>query len=1087
MWGGIKHFKDHSNFFREWSANKPLEQLRKSLFTEPRPWYLGSQIHQFNHLIDDNAGSRLMRWCASVYSLEPHPQRKADAYHYSQELFSLMIARHRPADHTFAQYLSLCEAGGDVSSAYQWIRYMVDHRSAFNASSTRSSSGEEEDVNSAPSGGAADAAYQLWHYVWLLRVVMNSPNDDVVDEMVAAVKEVYETFFCAGDELLSTGGQTTQLVEEMVDASADGMVGFGKIIVRHMVCETYNDQVLQWELFSLMTRLRPRMQDRELKAWCTMAAASMENAGPYPRTAVLEALKLNDWVFPVLDAGERIPQSPSIRNPLLVDSLLGDAFVEKIQSASFAHSVHEVGFWIQAYLEDIAAEHQKLGPTGSNKKHYYAHRPTATNPIPIWRDYVNVSHQAFRKKLVESQGVSAELYHYLIVALCQSSPRLALATKKKMVEQGMQVLDLTRAVLIAACRESVEEQKTLLVEQQKDFAYRNQLDADHDASKIVETFWKFEHHEFFHLRNGVARMRDFYCLLMEELGVTDVQRLIAAVADVPMQEEEVVVLDEDAREAVYSSLRKRRGAEAVGNALDVITEHCPLLDLALVNAIPHFGDYTLAANDEIATSVEELSMRLLGAPTDNGSQGGPVRHAVYLLDSSFIEASEQFFTVASSGKPDGHSILVIPWFCLRQISETAEGNVKHCMDADVIKWKQKERSLAIQRLQQVAMLLSQQHKQGSNSGTRIVLLHFSECMLAQSLSKSFLPSLSPETSDNDLMCCLSLMISTMMASVPSTVVQVMLCTDDPALLSTVRNEEDSGTRDAQRVFDNISVVTTPKGEQYERNGEEGGLSLGSAAVKMVSDIASAFEPKLVSTAQRKGEDRPPVEVRADVSKKSLSACADVDVTCEGVSAEPAADDLFGVMSDGHLETQLNSVEVSSPTHSSNTLQPADGAPTWLSMLDGLDGSGEVSKGPEENPVREEGGEAPHGERSPTTFVDVAEGEQEEPSGESPMYSEFGVRSPDEQMAFEMRRRAGRGHDETSKRRRTTLQREYAENRGYTKKGRLQLARQLSNAVGRRVPFNFRYKVFEANVNDPRNARLRRSYDDAASLKRSRQQ
>ncbi|CUE71497.1 Hypothetical protein, putative, partial [Bodo saltans] len=824
MWGGIKHARDYSHHFREWSSSKPLENLRKALFREPRPWYLGFQIDKFNHAIDERTSEKLMRWCTSIVSLESNSTRRKEAYHNSHELFALMMNRKKLSDATLAQFFSLCEVGGDVTSAYQWIRLMVDQRRE--QASLSSDSHVEVPSSQQP--------YQLWHYVWLLRIVMRSPNDDVVGEMVQAVREVYETIFSPPSEI---GVEGEDLGGE--ETSSD------RSVVEHMVCDNFDEALLQRELFALARKLAPRIQDAELRSWCFRAESSLmisDEVAAATSTEVRSAMKLQHWVFPQLDAqiapheenaeiskkteNKAFYQSPpTIENPYLIDSLLSPQFLEKLMSASTSFDVKGVGFWIQAFLEDIAAEKAKISSADQHTKKRQ-HTPTSTNPIPVWRDYRNPSHHEFRKMIIEDQGVPAELYHYLIVALSQTSPRMAVLTKSKMSARGMRTLDLTRAVLIAACKDSFDDQKALLLEQQTDFAKRVQLDIDFETPKVVEVYWKFEYHEFLHLRNGVKKMQDFYVLLMDALNVPDVQRLIAATSDTLIHEEELVAVDEEARDAVYCTLRKRRGAVEVEDALDIITEHCPMLDLALINSFPHFKEYTLADNDEIATTVDELSRRLFSSSSQPRD--------VYLMDSSFIETSERFFT--ASNQTGRERAIVIPWFCLKHLVETVDGVGEQCMDAEMGKIQKHERNVAIQRLQQISTMLLQQRAPGY-VGPKFIVLHFSECLLAQSISRADFPSLSPETSDDDLMSSILLLLSTISTRTSVSTGEVLLCSDDPQLVEQVTNEETSTIASCLR---QVTVLSTPPVE--EADGME--TQSSAQAVNMVNSVACDFVPNL---------------------------------------------------------------------------------------------------------------------------------------------------------------------------------------------------------------------------------------------------
>jgi hypothetical protein len=69
--------------------------------------------------------------------------------------------------------------------------------------------------------------------------------------------------------------------------------------------------------------------------------------------------------------------------------------------------------------------------------------------------------------------------------------------------------------------------------------------------------------------------------------------------------------------------------------------------------------------------------------------------------------------------------------------------------------------------------------------------------------------------------------------------------------------------------------------------------------------------------------------------------------------------------------------------------------------------------------------------------------------------------------------------------RTPLFIERRGNRGLTRKKRVGLARHLSNIVGARVPFNFRYNIYEANVLDPRNKGLVETFHKEMARKASR--
>ncbi|CCW60719.1 unnamed protein product [Phytomonas sp. EM1] len=109
-----------------------------------------------------------------------------------------------------------------------------------------------------------------------------------------------------------------------------------------------------------------------------------------------------------------------------------------------------------------------------------------------------------------------------------------------------------------------------------------------------------------------------------------------------------------------------------------------------------------------------------------------------------------------------------------------------------------------------------------------------------------------------------------------------------------------------------------------------------------------------------------------------------------------------------------------------------------------------------------------------------------------IFGQFDVMDPDARALQEEEAKARRsrltaegGAHQTGKRRRRRLEleKEALNSRGASNKEKYHLARQLSNQSGGRVPFNFRYRVVEANILDPRNAPLRKSYEEALQKKR----
>lgn len=1029
MWGGVKHKRDYSAIFQEWVPTKSIEKLRKSLFAEPRPWWIGWSLHQRQLWLDDKTCASLMRWTSTIYSLEANQERKAGVYQYGQSLFAMFDKTHRITEgKTFAQYLLMCEAAGDVDSAYKWIKYYIEHTNQ----------------------------HQLHHYVWLMRIATKCPNDAEVEDMIAAVREVYTVAFVEH----SSGGSDDE------GRGTEKSGGCGTLGSMHLQPESEEECVLLEELFFNLQKMAHRVDDPDLFRWikdCVDAlpavvgpSVAVRRVGSFVvlqnsqqshaarsrkhvselayENTVLRYLRAGMCcVFPLLEASvtrstsEELPlvnaaaarPMPSIAEPFLVDSLFSDEFVDALETASFSSDVRRVTALVQGYLEDIAEEKKMLDSPSSR---VHVHKPTPTNPIPVWRSYTEASHREFRSQLVAAQGPSAELYHYLITALANgTSLRLALSTKEKMEARGMRVLDLTRAVLVAACKGSTTHQLALIQEQLREVEDRKKLDEDFDTTKAVEAFWKFQYPLLFHYRNALT-MEEFYKILVSALGVAELQRLVVA-ANAPLEEHDVVVIDESVRSAVQFWLRSRRGPLEVQNALDVVTNHAPRLDLALVNAIPCFNDYVLMENENIATTPAELRHRVMATY-------GSSKKFVFLMDASFVETTECFTNVVSSFTSNlSEALIFIPYTCLAQLAETVEDGARAASaDVSLEESRMQEVAASRLRLRQLAALIAQSRNRRQTTGTPseasvdVAVLHFTEALMSHVAL-----SVRPDLSDDDQLIATAALLRAALNGASfrgvegnSTACEVVLCTDDPILLRRVQ-------RDAaiSLLLSGVHIARSPEiREPTDTPAEQ------SAAVEMVRRAAE--EPaQPAERAQR-------VQERGDVTVRNQ--------------------------------------EANVPTVAAETFS----ASSWLSMLD-EDPNVDVGCAPGS------GGELLVAEKSAGCVSDGMPAAAAE-SMESTSKTESAEIPENDDVLLEMFDEFASNHNNTTasqqprQNRKSPLHQECEQNAGYSLSERRRLAAFLSNRTGRRVPFHFKYNVYEANINDPKNAHLLAAFQEQQAKK-----
>ena len=749
MWGGVKRRVHAAELVRNFSNTKGPETLRRQLYTEPRPWFVGWSLHEGHHRMNDFTSAKLLQWCAAVTLLEPQYAQRAEHYRSGFELCRVIHNHHDMKSSAWNACFRLLEVGGDLEAAYQWIELRLK------------------------SGGA----HELGHYVWLLRVAQSCPNDELVEEMVDAVREVYQVHFCTIFEHVAT--------KERVLLDFDPAME--------------DDRVYLAKLFQLFRALKPRISDRELRSWIDATPTLDVDEEKYFTIVRAEA------VLPHLENGQPVA-TPTVRQPRLRDSLLDCSFEMELQDAAFAGDAHRTAQLVECVVNELQREKESIE---QNKRF---DRPTG-GKRPIWRHYRNTSASMFRYRLVESVGVTPELYHYLIVSLVDTAPSTALALKEKVMQCGLRLLDLTRAVLICRLENAEEQQAQLLKEQLEAVTYREKLDGENIHCKAIESYWKYDHVLLQNYLNALS-MSAFYSLLIDELGPEKTQSLILSskIHGEKIALEDVVAIDDHFRDALAKYFRTVRGKGPIDSALDRIGDVFPQLDIALTNSIPGFEDHCLSAECDICTTTAELKRRFTGAKR------------IAVLDTSFLEVRRDFWRVGQHDESHEKSALIVPYFVLRALHEgmdtTCPCTITVALDGKSAAHAER------QRLNYRSVLNTV--KECVDSGA-VQLLYHSECMLAQMVPSEF--PLDP-TQDNDLFTSVIAMLSCLLPD--STIVA---CTEDSNLAERIKQTAARGL-----LQPNVLILTGGSDHEVQAKGPSTGT---------LDSLSQGFEP-IITPDERRG-------------------------------------------------------------------------------------------------------------------------------------------------------------------------------------------------------------------------------------------
>nr|CAJ2472170.1 unnamed protein product [Leishmania braziliensis] len=1065
MWGGLKKRTHYGDVFRRWSASQGLDVLRTSLYKEPRPWYISYTLHQANHLLQDHHCARLLAWSTSIVELRTSLADKQEAYRYTQEMFNMFVRHHKVGRQSLYEYMRLCAVGKDLSSAFNWFKYWKEAQL------------ESHDALSLLS--------------WLLQVAALSPNDERVEDMALTVLEVYTQHFMFPSEDATSESAAAPMSSTTTTCTASSS---GTAMLRHFQPTSPVEETELRRFFCLFQQLAPRVvSSAQLRKFLATLPRS-------PTEALADSAAVG-WptdsahrLFPQLEQhigsgfsevrlgkGRNASEDEELRlghrsPPRLCDSLLHPSFLAKLEDSAARHNVAEVITLIDDYQERVRHERERTSSDCNPALR------KCSSEGELWRAYADPTSIAFRRRLVERGGLTPELYHYLITALADAQPSAALRTLKRMEEAQLRPLDVTRAVVLVAVYDSAEDRRRLFQQQLDEMRLRARLDEDHNTVKVVEAYWKYDYVDFFHYRNALER-KAFYEFLLHRLGPQPLQQLLLdTCAHGPAAAlEDLVLLDEDLRIASSRYFRAQVGRSAVQRALDDISAHMPKLDIGLVGTLPHFGDYCMDADDSIAHS--EAALQGLVQPYES----------IYVLDASFVETSEAFLTLGAASQ----SLVLVPYLCLAQLAESvANADRFVTFDPALQQMARAEPFLASQRLRGIfAMISSATASRLTGVGRRTRVLHFTECICANQVDPQVLDALgvSPSVSDNDQL----LLILAMLSSLKAPKSRLVLCTDDPKLI-----EQLEYFRSSSLFGSAVEVISTAPPENLDL---ENSLIDDNPVLKGADegDVAESFEPRLGIAA----------DLLALNGNKGSSATEEQQATAD--SSVHGSDTVLSLHGEANAGVKVDASS-NVPTEGATIFKSGMDS-TWLDLLEeeGEDAVEVAMAAPSPSrPVASASATVP----APTPDTSPAEQERrarlmdlyetpfdvvpvgvrmETASAVGSVFTEFDSLEPEQREARAADRAAARsslapeageankrGDGKSRRRRRSVLEKEMLSNRGVSNKERFQVARQLSNWSGGRVPFNLRYRVVEANVRDPRNAHLRSAYEAALAKKRS---
>lgn len=1047
MWGGLKGRKNYGVVFRNWSATKPLEELRRALFKEPRPWYLLFSIHEHRHYLSDHHGARLLSWSTTVLQLSNHSNplrpsenahfvsRQRNIYKYIQESVGLLLHSHAAGEQTFYAYMRLCAVGKDLTAAYRFYKYWDEL-------------GRPE-------------SRTLLCCAWLAIVAAQSPSALQAEEMILQVYQLYREYFI--DELESR--ETSR-----IEPSNSFMTAFGRESNKILTAEEKKDRKYLLACFVVVGSQMQHSNDTK---------TFLDFIQKIPMSVEVAALYLNQqgWpsasphqTFRELERGVVFP-SPTVDYPRLSSSLLHPEFQQCLEAASFNQNTEKVVKLLRLFERRVKEEKEKC----------LSRRDSRKTMGEIWFQPYDASASEFRKKIVEIGGLSSELYHYLVVSLASTKPSAAIRTLERMKAANLRVLDITRAVMITKVEGSPDTQASLFDEQLAEIETREKLDRDHETNTSLEAFWKYDYPSFFHYQNALNR-EEFFFFLMPKLGPAKVQELLmssesrGSLSDdlgiLPNhlkteKKNDLIVLDEDLRSATRRYMTSQFGEGTVEQLLNEVTRCMPKLDISVLGALPFFDSYALLPGENIATDVHQLRKKLSSFT------------CIYLMDASFIETSDSFrrvglqrFSSEESSESSCSSLVLFPYVTLLQLASSIKAAAEIVSFDPALQGDLKSESfLATERLQSIYSMISSSQftrSSGNDSLPYARILHFTESFLSHMISLKELQMfrLHPESSVNDQMLLLLALIRT----VAPANARVVLCTDDFQLRDKVHDFAQPLYK-----FEKVPQLFAGKVE-----------ILATAPPKDAIDINNDV---LVN-------DNPVLGFNVD---QFTPVVFPVHSSVSTTTSERDNESSFQQAVSFERKQIEKKVDVPSPwlnllNEESESLTAGDGVDFPLSVATNMDDSTENPKDdlPKLNEDLGENAQSDTLWDLYETFHDVAPLAENivEAADVQSLFHEFSVMEPEEREALAQKSVSQSaltphsGPQKGEKRRKLSiLAKERLNHSGYSRRDRTRLARRISNQSGGRVPFNLRFKVVQADISNPRNRGLISLYQAGVLRKR----
>jgi len=775
-WGGLTRRVSFAPWFASWTARSGLGRIRRAMRAHPRPWHLLYGLHQAQHFVNDGTVARLLTWGTSLFRLEPTFGTQKEMYGLCLEMARLAHSCHQFGERTELQLFMLFYHAKDITSAYEWYNTLAQ------PTDTR--------------------AMKLRRLTWLLRIAAVCPSQPLAEDMAIAVKQRYEES-CAGgtdDEATAPTADGEQPLadafREVMNQVFDEEIGtwIGEFIAKHAAQQKTMWRLSSVALFPQLERLEPLPVPM-----CGSKYIQLQNS-----------LHGADYLRALAAAAEAGRPNEVIRLIRLCQTHMHKMFSATITSAD--RVTQEFDYW--AFPRDPTFREFEVGMLHDRD----------SGPLPEDAYHVLASTKADAAK----SFCSAEQYHYLILALLKSSPRLALDTHNTMVGKGLAVLDLTRAYLIARLTDLKEEQVRLLSLHNDEVRRRARIALEHKIPRLISAYWTYDYTSFFHEYNSMS-MASMLGLVGDEIGLEATLQLVLSCGFVTADDEagtpcaqvqELVVHSEEVQQAVVSHLLMQAslGPSGVHVALDLVTKLAPSLDLSLMHAIRCLEDYTLPAEDEICTSIDDLRRLVAG------------KH-VALLDASFIESSREWSMVheaiGHSGEGAGTpTLLLVPYAVVKQISHNTSIGVDwaESFDATLLASLPEEATLASSRLVDIAGILRRREAR---------VLHFTEALMARGVVGY--PAIH---NFNDEFVA----IAVLLRAVADPSARVVICSDDPFVHRRIEE------RDVADFAQSIHILRSLEPDQHTSVDATAKVSLVQGDLSDIAESMSHEAPTLKRVA-----------------------------------------------------------------------------------------------------------------------------------------------------------------------------------------------------------------------------------------------